>query len=138
MINDLIPAVDARFRTLTTRENRAMAGLSMGGGQTYQITLAHLDKFAYIGGFSGGGGGRGGFDPKTANNGVYADPAAFNQKVKLLWNGVGTEEGPGIKTFHEALDQAGIKNVFYESPGTAHEWLTWRRCLNEFAPLLFR
>ena len=137
-INDLIPAVDAKYRTLANRENRAMAGLSMGGGQTFQITLDNLDKFAYIGGFSGGGGGRGAFDAKTANNGVYADAAAFNKKVKLVWLGAGSVEGPGIKTFSEALTKAGIKNVYFESPGTAHEWLTWRRDLNDFAPRLFR
>jgi enterochelin esterase-like enzyme len=96
-IGDLIPAIDAHYRTLANRDNRAMAGLSMGGGQTFQITLANLDKFAYIGGFSGGGGGRGGFDAKTSNNGVYADSAAFNKKVKLLWLGVGTEEGPASR-----------------------------------------
>jgi enterochelin esterase-like enzyme len=119
-----------------------MAGLSMGGAQTFQITLKHLDLFAYIGGFSGAGGGFGGapFDPKTAHDGVMADAAEFNKKVRLLWLGVGTTEGrlyDGIKGYHEALDKAGIKNVYYESPGTAHEWLTWRRCLHEFAPLLF-
>jgi len=119
-----------------------MAGLSMGGAQTFQITLKHLDLFAYIGGFSGAGGGFGGapFDAKTAHGGVMADADAFNKKVRLLWLGVGTAEGrlyDGIKGYHEALDKAGIKNVYYESPGTAHEWLTWRRCLHEFAPLLF-
>ena len=130
--------IDRTYRTKPTRENRAMAGLSMGGGQTFTITLANLDKFAYIGGFSGGGGGRGAFDPKTASGGVYADAAAFNKKVKLLWIGAGSVEGPGIKTFSETLTKAGIKNVYFESPGTAHEWLTWRRDLNEFAPLLFK
>jgi len=142
MVNDLIPMIDATYRTLASRESRAMAGLSMGGGQTFQITLKHLDLFAYIGGFSGGGGGFGGapFDPKTAHGGIMADPAEFNKKVRLLWLGVGTTEGriyDSIKNYHEALDKAGIKNVYYESPGTAHEWLTWRRCLHEFAPLLF-
>jgi enterochelin esterase family protein len=78
------------------------------------------------------------FDVKTANNGVYADVAAFNKKVKLLWVGIGSVEGPGTKTFHEALDKARIHNVYFESPGTAHEWQTWRRCLNDFAPRLFR
>jgi enterochelin esterase family protein len=143
-IQELIPMIDRTYRTLATRENRAMAGLSMGGGQTFAITLANLDKFAYIGGFSGAGGGMGGaaFDVKTAHNGVFADAAAFNKKVKLVWIGVGTAEpermATSIKTFHEALDKAGIKTVYYESPGTAHEWLTWRRDLNEFAPLLFQ
>ncbi len=142
MVNDLIPMIDATYRTIPDRESRAMAGLSMGGAQTFQITLKHLDLFAYIGGFSGAGGGFGGapFDAKTAHGGVMADADAFNKKVRLLWLGVGTAEGrlyDGIKGYHEALDKAGIKNVYYESPGTAHEWLTWRRCLHEFAPLLF-
>jgi enterochelin esterase-like enzyme len=142
MVNDLIPMIDATYRTVADREGRAMAGLSMGGAQTFQITLKRLDLFAYIGGFSGGGGGFGGapVDLKTAHGGVMADADAFNKKVRLLWLGVGTTEGrlyDGIKGYHEALDRAGIKNVYYESPGTAHEWLTWRRCLHEFAPLLF-
>ena len=143
-IQELIPMIDRTYRTLATRENRAMAGLSMGGGQTFAITLDNLDKFAYIGGFSGAGGGMGGapFDVKTAHNGVFADAAAFNKKMKLVWIGLGTAEpermATSIKTFHEALDKAGIKTVYYESPGTAHEWLTWRRDLNEFAPLLFK
>jgi enterochelin esterase-like enzyme len=142
MVKDLIPTIDATYRTIPDREGRAMAGLSMGGMQTFQIGLKHLDLFAYLGGFSGAGGGFGGapFDPKTAHNGVMADPDAFNTKVRLLWLGVGTAEGrmyESIKSYHEALAKAGIKNVYYESPGTAHEWLTWRRCLHEFAPLLF-
>lgn len=142
MVKDLIPMIDATYRTVPDRENRAMAGLSMGGMQTFQITLKHLDLFAYIGGFSGAGGGFRGapFDPKTAHGGVMADAAEFNKKVRLLWLGIGTAEGrmyEGIKKYHEALNKAGIKHTYYESPGTAHEWLTWRRCLHEFAPLLF-
>jgi enterochelin esterase family protein len=138
MLTDLIPMVERTFRVAPGRENRAMAGLSMGGFQTFTTALANLDKFAYIGGFSGSAGGRGGFDPKTSNGGVFADAAAFNQKVKLLFLGIGSEEGPGTKTFSGQLTQAGIANVFYESPGTAHEWLTWRRCFKEFAPRLFQ
>jgi len=138
MLTDLIPMVERTFRVAPGRENRAMAGLSMGGMQTFTTALANLDKFAYVGGFSGSSGGRGGFDPKTANGGVFADAAAFNKKVKLLFLGIGSVEGPGTKTFSEQLTQAGIKTVYYESPGTAHEWLTWRRCFREFAPRLFR
>jgi GH35 family endo-1,4-beta-xylanase/enterochelin esterase-like enzyme len=142
MVKDLTPMIDATYRTMPDRESRAMAGLSMGGMQTFQITLKHLDLFAYIGGFSGAGGGFGGapFDPKTAHNGVMADADKFNQKVRLLWLGIGTSEGrmyQGIKNYHQALEKAGIKHKYYESRGTAHEWLTWRRCLHEFAPLLF-
>jgi enterochelin esterase family protein len=66
------------------------------------------------------------------------DAAAFNKKAKVLFLGIGSAEGPGTKTFSEQLTQAGIKKVHDESPGTAHEWLTWRRCFKEFAPLLFR
>jgi enterochelin esterase-like enzyme len=138
MLTDLIPMVERTFRVAPGRENRAMAGLSMGGAQTFGTALANLDKFAYIGGFSGSSGGRGGFDPKTSNDGVFANADAFNQKVKLLFLGIGSAEGPGTKTFSEQLTEAGIRNVYYESPGTAHEWLTWRRCFREFAQRLFR
>lgn len=138
MLTDLIPMIDSTYRTLATRENRAMAGLSMGGMQTFATTLANLDTFTYIGGFSGSGGSGGTFDSKTSGNGVYADADAFNKRVKLLYLGVGTEESPYTKMFHEALNRAGINNVYFESKGTAHEWLTWRRCLNDFAPRLFK
>jgi enterochelin esterase-like enzyme len=138
MFTDLIPMVERTYRVAPGRENRAMAGLSMGGMQTFGTALANLDRFAFIGGFSGSSGGRGGFDPKTSNDGIFADAAAFNKKVKVLFLGIGSEEGPGTKTFSAALTQAGIKNVYFESPGTAHEWLTWRRCFNDFAPRLFR
>ena len=143
MVKDLIPMIDATYRTIPSRENRAMAGLSMGGMQTFQITLKHLDLFSYIGGFSGGGGGFGGvaFDPKTAHGGVMANADEFNKKVRLVWLGIGTAEPrrmyESVKNYHEALEKAGIKHVYYESPGTSHEWLTWRRSLHEFAPLLF-
>jgi enterochelin esterase-like enzyme len=138
MLTDLIPTVERTFRVAPGRENRAMAGLSMGGMQTFTTALANLDKFAYVGGFSGSSGGRGGFDPKTSNGGVFADAAAFNKQVKVLFLGIGSIEGPGTKTFSDQLTQAGIKNVYFESPATAHEWLTWRRCLRDFAPRLFR
>src|SRR5206468_666792 len=97
-------------------------------------SIAHLTVDAA----PAGGGGRGGFDPKTANNGVFADAAAFNKKMKVLFLGIGSVEGPGTKNFSEELTKAGIKNAYFESPGTAHEWLTWRRCFYDFAPRLFR
>jgi enterochelin esterase-like enzyme len=139
MLTDLIPTIERTYRVLPGRENRAMAGLSMGGMQTFLTTLSNLDKFTYIGGFSGSCGGRGGtFDAKTSCNGAFADTAAFNKKVKVLFLGIGSAEGPGTKNFSDQLTQAGIHNVYFESPGTAHEWLTWRRCLKDFAPRLFR
>jgi enterochelin esterase-like enzyme len=139
MFTDLIPMVEHNYRVLPGRENRAMAGLSMGGAQTFKTALNNLDKFAYLGGFSGSCGGRdASFDPKTSCDGAFADAPAFNKKVKLVFLGIGSAEGPGAKNFSDALTTAGIHNVYFESPGTAHEWLTWRRCLNDFAPRLFR
>ncbi len=142
----LIPYIDSTFRTLPDRDHRAMAGLSMGGMQTFQITLHHLDLFSYIGGFSGADGslvlsGQK-LDPKTAHNGVFADPVAFAKKVHLLWLGVGTVEPEnmrtGIQRLHQSLLEANIQHVYYESPGTDHEWQTWRRDLKDFAPRLFQ
>jgi len=142
----LIPFVDATFRTVADRDHRAMAGLSMGGMQTFHVTLNHLDLFSHIGGFSGAAGplvlGGRALDPKTDYNGVFADPAAFAKKVHLLWLGVGTEEPErmreGIRRLHASLTDAGVEHVYVESPGTDHEWQTWRRNLNDFAPRLFR
>ncbi len=138
MLTDLMPMVERTYRVLPGRDNRAMAGLSMGGMQSFVTVLGNTDKFAYLGGFSGSSGGRGEFDAKTSNDGVFADRGAFNKKMKLVFLGIGSVEGPGTKNFSQGLTTAGINNVYFESPGTAHEWLTWRRCLNDFAPRLFR
>jgi enterochelin esterase family protein len=138
LIEDIIPTIDATYRTIPDREHRAMAGLSLGGTQTWEITQSHLDKFAYIGSLSAPFGFPevpGGF------NGLLGDPAAFAKQVKVLFISVGTAEGGmtgGSRNFHQALEKAGIKHVYYESPGTAHEWQTWRRSLHEYAPLLFQ
>ena len=142
----LIPYVDSEFRTIADRDHRAMAGLSMGGMQTFQVTFDHLDLFSYIGGFSGAAGqillSNRALDPKTDFNGALADPAAFAKRVHLLWLGVGSEEPAmmhaGILKMHTSLDEAKINHVFYESPGTSHEWQTWRRDLKDFAPRLFQ
>ncbi len=135
MATDFIPMSERTCRALPGRENRAMAGLSMGGAQTFTAALGNLDKFAYLGGSSGSRGGRGGtFDPKTGCDGAFADPAAFNKNVKALFLGIGSAEGPATENFSGALTKAGIHNVYFESPGTAHEWLPWGRCLNDFAP----
>ncbi|MGA8731189.1 MAG: alpha/beta hydrolase-fold protein [Terracidiphilus sp.] len=142
----LIPFIDKTFRTLPDRDHRAMAGLSMGGMQTFQVTFNHLDLFSYIGGFSGAANvfmmGNGKLDIKTAFHGAMADPAAFSERVHLLWIGVGTNEPErmksGLETLHSTLDEGKIQHVFYESPGTDHEWQTWRRDLKDFAPRLFQ
>jgi enterochelin esterase-like enzyme len=141
---DLIPLIDATYRTLADREHRAMAGLSMGGNQTCQVTMRNLDKFAYIGAFSGtmNGLSTDPLDPATAFNGMFKDGAALNKKIRLFWIGMGTAEPnpfpAAIGAFRAMLDKAGVKHIYFESPGTAHEWLTWRRDLNDFAPRLFR
>jgi enterochelin esterase-like enzyme len=142
----LIPFVDKTFRTLADRDHRAMAGLSMGGMQTFHITLRHLDLFSHIGGFSGAGGLLASrdrkFDAKVDYNGAFADAAAFAKKVHVLWLGVGTAEPErmraGIRGLHEDLVAANIQHVYVESPGTDHEWQTWRRALEDFAPRLFQ
>jgi enterochelin esterase-like enzyme len=81
-------------------------------------------------------------DMKAAFNGAMADPTAFAKRVHLLWVGVGTNEPEqmkrGIENLHTSLDDAKIQHVFYESPGTSHEWQTWRRDLEDFAPRLFQ
>jgi enterochelin esterase-like enzyme len=140
----LIPFVDKTYRTMPGRDHRAMAGLSMGGFQTFHVTLNHLDLFSHIGGFSGAAGLMDDrkFDPKTDFNGVFADPAAFAKKVHLLYLGVGTAEAERFTTrirgFHASLTEAGIDHVYWESPGTDHEWQTWRRNLKDFASRIFR
>jgi enterochelin esterase-like enzyme len=139
VVNDLIPTIDATYRTIADREHRAIAGLSMGAGQAVQIGLANVDKFSGIGSFSGGGVRN--FDTKTANNGAFADPAAFSKKVPVFWFGAGTAEAGRTtsgKANVEAMNKAGIKAVWFEAAGTSHEWQTWRWCLYDFAPRLFR
>ena len=137
-IKDLIPFIDKTFRTYTDREHRAMAGLSRGGMQTTSTVFANMDKFAWVGAFSGFFGFRGNTTVETAFNGVFKDADAFNKQIKLLFISIGTEER-SIKESVDAIKNHGIKNlVYFESPGTAHEWLTWRRSLNDFAPRLFK
>ena len=136
IINDVIPMVDSNYRTIADREYRAMAGLSLGGTQTYQITEANLDKFAYIGIFSAPFGFPG---VETGYNGLLAKPGEFGKQVKVLFISMGSKEGERTgRAIHEELQQAGVKHVYYEAPGTGHEFQTWRKSLNEFAPLLFR
>jgi enterochelin esterase-like enzyme len=139
LLQDLIPTIDAHYRTLTGRESRALAGLSMGAAQAQAIGFAHLDKFAYIGDFSGGFVARD-FKPESSYNGIFTKPQMLNSQLKLLFVGTGTAElyYKYLKPFHEKLDEIGVKHVYFESAGTSHEYLTWRRSLNDFVPRLFR
>ena len=136
----LIPFVDKTFRTIPDRDHQAMDGML-----TYYITLNHLDLFSHIGGFSGAAEpfitGRD-VDFKNDYHGVLADSAAFAKQVHVLWLGVGTAEPEGmragIRKLHASLTEAGIAHVYAESPGTDHEWQTWRRNLNDFAARIFQ
>jgi enterochelin esterase-like enzyme len=139
LVDELIPYVDANFRTLSDQPHRAMAGLSMGGMETKTITTANLDKFAYIGLFSGG----------TFSMDDVKKTPGFKEKVKLVFVSFGSREienrgnrpnmwGGDPKANADSLKQAGINSVFYVSPETAHEFLSWRRSLHEFAPILFK
>ena len=138
LLNEVIPYTEKNFRVTADRDHRAMAGLSWGGFQSFQIVLNNMDKFAYLGGFSGAGMFNPEKDLNTVYNGVFSDPEKFNHEMHAFFLGVGSEEGTRIKALSDALTGAGIKNTYYVSEGTAHEWLTWRRCLYQFAPLLFK
>lgn len=125
LLDELLPYVDANFRTIANKDNRAMAGLSMGGFETHTITLARPDVFSYYGLLSGG---------------VYVpDEIGDKSKVKLIFLSCGSKENPeGVNKATLALKEAGFNSVSYISEGTAHEFQTWRRSLKELAPLLFR
>lgn len=135
LINDLIPYIDANFRTKTDRDNRAMAGLSWGGHQTFDVVLNHIDKFSYMGAFSGA---IFGLDVKTAYNGIFTRPEEFNKQIHYLFLSCGSEENFGTEALVKNLRDAGIKTDYYVSEGTHHEWLTWRRCFRQFIPHLFK
>lgn len=157
-VNDLMPFVEKSYRVLTDRNSRAIAGLSMGGSQTLNIAIPHLQKFAYVGVFSSGilgGGGRGrGAAPSAAApaapeppfgetwekaNLASLDNAAAKKGLRLLWFSTGKEDGL-IGTTRNTVDllkKHGFAPVFLESEG-GHTWLNWRDYLSEFAPQLFQ
>ena len=135
LLNDLIPYIDANFRTKTDRENRAMAGLSWGGHQTFDVVLQNLDKFAWLGTFSGA---IFGLDVKTAYNGVFANADEFNKKVHYMYMNWGTDDFINGQSIVDGLRQLGVKVDSSVSQGTGHEFLTWRRGLHEFIPHLFK
>lgn len=137
LTEELIPFIDSNFRTIADKYNRAMAGLSMGSNQTLNIGLTNTDIFTWLGIFS---------VPRSITLPAVFDEALknnrlLNDNLKLLWISVGTDELPNYEKTKQITGQmksAGIKYIYYESPGTAHEWLTWRRSLHAFAPLLFK
>jgi enterochelin esterase-like enzyme len=140
VMKDLIPMIDSTYRTIADRDNRAIAGLSMGAGQAMQIGLTHLDTFSVVGAFSGASRA----DPKTAYGGVFADAAAFDKKLSLLYlhsGDQGLDEGihKAAESLYNTLQQGGAKNVvFRDAKGLGHEWQTWRLAFHDFAPWLFQ
>lgn len=134
VIEELIPMIDSRYRTLADREHRGITGLSLGGFQSWTIAMDNRDKFAWLGGFSGSGKGPG------TEQALY--DASLNDDFKLMFISTGTKESPmmyaTVKNFHDILNSVGVKHVFYQSPGTDHEWLTWRRSLYKFVPMIFK
>jgi len=139
VIDEVVPMIDADYRTLPGREHRALAGLSMGGMQALGIGLTHLDTFGTVAAFSGVPSGD--IDPEVDFGGVLSDAEAFNRRVRLLWLSFGSAEArfvERVQQFRELLDRQGIAHEVYESPGTAHEWQTWRRSLHAFAQRLFQ
>lgn len=131
MINDLIPFIDSTYRTRTTRWNRAIAGLSMGGGQALSVGFANLDRFSAIAALSGAGRSN-----PVETSGKSAEE--INNELSLLWIGYGQQDGgyQRGKALHQTLDAAGVKHVWFEGPG-GHEWQVWRKHLYEIAPRLF-
>ena len=135
LLNDLIPYIDANFRTKADRENRAMAGLSWGGHQTFDIVFNNMDKFAWVGTFSGA---IFGLDVKTAYNGVFTNADEFNKKIHYMYMNWGSEDFIKSQPIVDGLRGLGIKVDSSVSEGTGHEFLTWRRGLHEFIPHLFK
>jgi len=130
LFDDLIPYIESNYRVIPDQAHRAMAGLSMGGMQTHSIVVANPDKFSYVGMFSSGT-----FSPTEIK-----DIDSFKKKVKVVFMSFGGKEGGSsrIGAAAEEWTNVGIKGISYISPETAHEWQSWRRSLNEFAPLLFK
>jgi enterochelin esterase-like enzyme len=143
IVNGEIPYIESHFRALTGRENRAIAGLSMGGGIAINVGLKRLDVFAYVGEFSsgmfGGVGGYAAYDIEKISPGFLKDSAATNKKLKALYFSCGTEDPrmPFQTKAVEELKSKGIKLAFKGFPG-AHEWRVWRNSLVDFTPMLFR
>ena len=148
MTEDVIPFVDSRYRTIADRSSRAVAGLSWGAKQAYDLALGYPEMFSAVGGFSGiivvgefNVGNPGIMDKsqrKTAYDGIFKDSRKFNRDFSVLFISSGQAEGQLLKNMSKTLRKDGIRNTYYESQDTAHEWLTWRRSLYNFAQLLFK
>ncbi len=133
LLQDVMPLVEKSYRVRADPAHRAIAGLSMGGGQSLTIGLNHPELFGWIGGFSAAI-----FQPETTVAKAMADPKATNQKLRLLWIACGTDDRlvQNARQLSDLLDRHQIRHEFHATPGN-HSWPVWRRYLAEFAPLLF-
>lgn len=124
------PMVESKYRVFTDRNNRAIAGLSMGSAQSLTIGLNNIELFSSIAGFSGAG---------NRDNWEKADAAMLNRKLKVLWLGCGTDDFAyeGVKALHEILARKNVKHIWNESGG-GHSWPNWQIYLSKYAQLLFR
>ncbi len=130
LLKDIIPYVEEHYPVKADRESRALAGLSMGGGQALRIGLKRLDTFAWVGGFSSGGGSL----DKLIN-----DPEATTKQLRLLWLSCGDKDRlmDVSKVFHGALEDKKVPHVWHVDAG-AHEWPVWKNDLYLFSEMLFR
>jgi enterochelin esterase family protein len=139
LTNEVMPLVEKTFRTKNDRLSRAIAGLSMGGGQAYVMGLRNIGRFAWIGEFSSGLLSDTGFDINERAPGVFSDSVKINKELRLLWIGCGKDDprSPGHSKLADDLSQKGIHHVVYNVPG-GHEWPVWRRELERFMQYLFK
>jgi enterochelin esterase family protein len=135
IIEDVVPLIDSKYRTIANRRSRAIFGFSMGGGQSGRIGLGNLDVFSHVGIMSAG---MRGTDSEPLAS-LAANVAEANEKIDLLWIGCGRDDFafPGASAAAESLTKLGIEHTFVESEG-GHHWRVWRRYLRDVAPLLFR
>ena len=136
LLQDIIPYIQRTFRVRNDKDGRALPAFP-GAGTRPRNRPRNTDRFGYLGAFSGAIFLRPEEDYTKIYDGAFADAAKFNKDVHVLFMGMGSEEGFGSDTIVKNLNAIGIRSVLPVS-GTAHEWLTWRRCLNEFIPMLFR
>ena len=135
LLHDIIPMIDAKYRTIADRRSRAIVGFSMGGGQAARIGLGHLDTFSRVGVMSAGMSG--GLDAEPLKS-LAADFAAANRQIDLLWIGCGHDDFAfaGASEFSKSLYELKIEHTFHQSDG-GHHWRVWRRYLHDLAPRLF-
>jgi enterochelin esterase family protein len=136
LVDDIMPMIHRTYKVSRRADDRAIAGLSMGGGQTVNVAFSKPELFRYVVLMSPAANGR--VDQFYAD--LLKNPETINKQLKLFWIGVGRDDtltGPGDRAFAQALDKYGVKHTFVETEGR-HEWTVWRQYLNSVLPLLFK